>query len=130
MSAVPKGSAVFASGAAGSGRWVDIIVVTANEDIIQPRDGIAIEHSRGEVTRHQVRRDGMRIRPHVTDRKPGLDLAGHAHLVEPDYALLGLADPEEENARAAETGAADVGFAIDLELVGRDEWNPPPGDEG
>ena len=81
---------------------VNVVMVVTDQNVIEARDGIVGQNGRREVTRDEVRCDGVFVRPHVAHREPGFDFASHARLLQADDALLGLADAQQ---KMAESGA-------------------------
>ncbi len=69
----------------------------------------------------------MVVGAHVAHRQAGLDLAGHARLLQADHALLTLADAEQQD-RGGLRARHRIG--LDRQLVARDQRHAAPGDEG
>jgi len=100
----------------------DILVILVQAHTIEACHCILSQHGEGEVAGNEVGSDRVVTCAAVADRETWLDLAGHADLLKADHAALVLAYTQKENAGCAVLG--------NRELVGGDEWDAAPGDEG
>ena len=79
-----------------------VVVVVADFDVFQDAQGVVGQHGTGEVERQEVRGHAQAVEPHQAGGEAGHDLARDAGLVQTDDALVGLADPQQQDARRAD----------------------------
>ena len=79
-------------------------MVVAQHNAVEAGERILRQHGEGEVAGHQMGGDGVVARAAVTDGETGLDLTGHADLLEADDAALVLPDAQQEDPGGAVLG--------------------------
>src|SRR5690606_14239289 len=98
-----------------------IDMVLAHLDVLEHAQGIVRQDGQRAVKRNEVGGDRLVVDAHEAYRQALRQLAGQTGLEESDDALLGLARADQENVGLA---------ALHLELVGGNERNAAPGEEG
>lgn len=74
-----------------------VVVVVPNFDVLKDTQGIVCQDGAREVESQQIRSDTEAIQSHEPRGQARHDLAWNAGLVQPDNALVFLADSQEQN---------------------------------
>src|SRR5262249_51553768 len=97
-----------------------VLMVLADVDVLEHGDGVLGQHGGGAVERDQVRGRAPLVDPHQAYGQARGDLAGDPGPEEADHTALLVAGADQQDVRLS---------ALDLQLVARDEGEPPPREE-